>query len=82
MITIHFNKGGFDMIRIDKLNKNIKEVKKGDVIECIWVDTYDNSTVKSIFKVERNGKKNVSVVCINGYLMNSSFKISKDIDWN
>ena len=58
-------------------NKKISEVKKGDLITEIELDTYDFKEYRQTLRVDRVNKNTISVTCVAGYMVNSSWKIYK-----
>lgn len=59
-------------------DKEINEVKKGDVIVCVERDSFDDYKPFTLeLRVDRVNKNTVSVTCISGYLKNSAWKIRK-----
>lgn len=58
-------------------DKKISEVKKGDLITETELDYYDNREYRQTLRVDRVNKNTVSVTCVAGYMVNSSWKIYK-----
>lgn len=58
-------------------DKKISEVKKGELITEIELDTYDNKEYRQTLRVDRVNKNTISVTCVAGYMVNSSWKIYK-----
>lgn len=58
-------------------DKKISEVKKGELITEIELDTYDFKEYRQTLRVDRVNKNTVSVTCVAGYMVNSSWKIYK-----
>lgn len=62
------------MIRYDK---DILTLKKGDTLTEIEKDNYDGKEYRQTLRVDRVNKLTVSVTCIEGYMLNSSWHIRK-----
>lgn len=59
-------------------DKDIKTVKKGDVITCIEQSIFDDYKPNVLLlRVDRVNKNTVSITCIDGYMKNSAWKIVK-----
>lgn len=59
-------------------DKEIKTVKKGDIITCIEKTLFDDyKEMTLILRVDRVNKNTISVTCIDGYMKNSGWKIYK-----
>ena len=59
-------------------DKEITNVKKGEIITCIEKDGFDDYKPFELkLRVDRVNKNTVSVTCISGYLKYSAWKIRK-----
>ena len=58
-------------------DKEIKTLKKGDTLTEIEKDNYDGKEYRQTLRVDRVNRLTITVTCIKGYMVNSSWHIRK-----